>query len=76
MFRSFLDYETGSFECYFNTKIGLDYSNPYISPCLEFQRFKTHLYIKRILEGGYHVGYGSSALNESGVQVIYLLFIK
>ena len=32
--------------------IGLDYSNPYLSPFKEFQRFKHHPSIKSTLEGG------------------------
>jgi flavin-dependent dehydrogenase len=32
--------------------IGLDYSNPYISPFREFQRFKHHPSIKSVFEGG------------------------
>jgi flavin-dependent dehydrogenase len=32
--------------------IGLDYSNPYISPFREFQKFKHHPSVKTIFEGG------------------------
>jgi electron-transferring-flavoprotein dehydrogenase len=31
--------------------IGLDYKNPHLSPYDEFQRFKTHPSIKKIIEG-------------------------
>ncbi len=48
--------------------IGLDYKNPYLSPYLEFQRFKHHPEIKKILEGGRRINYGARALNEGGVQ--------
>lgn len=48
--------------------IGLDYPNPYMSPYLEFQRFKTHPYISKMLEGGKRIGYGARALNEGGLQ--------
>ena len=48
--------------------IGLDYKNPYLSPYMEFQRFKHHPDIKKILEGGRRVNYGARALNEGGVQ--------
>ncbi len=48
--------------------IGLDYKNPYLSPYLEFQRFKHHPEIKKILKGGRRINYGARALNEGGVQ--------
>ena len=50
--------------------IGLDYKNPYLSPYLEFQRFKHHPAIKKLLEGGRRINYGARALNEGGVQSI------
>lgn len=31
--------------------VGLDYSNPYLSPFKEFQRFKTHPYINKLFQG-------------------------
>ena len=48
--------------------IGLDYHNPYLSPYDEFQRFKTHPSIKKILEGGKRLSYGARALIEGGFQ--------
>ena len=48
--------------------IGLDYKNPYLSPYQEFQRFKHHPVIKKILQGGSRINYGARALNEGGVQ--------
>ena len=48
--------------------IGLDYQNPYMSPFDEFQRFKTHPSIKRIIEGGKRISYGARALIEGGLQ--------
>jgi len=48
--------------------IGLDYSNPHLSPFDEMQRFKTHPTIRPLLEGGRRVGYGARALTEGGVQ--------
>lgn len=50
--------------------IGLDYSNPYLSPFKEFQRFKHHPSIKSTLEGGTRISYGARALNEGGYQAI------
>lgn len=48
--------------------IGLDYKNPYLSPFEEMQRFKTHPFIKDMLEGGRRVSYGGRALVEGGLQ--------
>jgi len=48
--------------------IGLDYKNPYLSPYDEFQRFKTHTAIAKILNGGKRISYGARALIEGGLQ--------
>ncbi|MEZ5647908.1 MAG: electron transfer flavoprotein-ubiquinone oxidoreductase [Alphaproteobacteria bacterium] len=48
--------------------IGLDYTNPYLAPFEEFQRFKTHPAIRPIFEGGRRIAYGARALNEGGWQ--------
>ncbi|XP_071949414.1 electron transfer flavoprotein-ubiquinone oxidoreductase, mitochondrial-like [Antedon mediterranea] len=50
--------------------IGLDYTNPYLSPYKEFQRFKHHPAIKPTFEGGKRIAYGARALNEGGLQSI------
>ncbi|MBT3656066.1 MAG: NAD(P)/FAD-dependent oxidoreductase, partial [Alphaproteobacteria bacterium] len=50
--------------------VGLDYSNPHLSPFEEFQRFKTHPAVKSIFEGGRRVSYGARALNEGGFQSV------
>lgn len=48
--------------------VGLDYKNPYLSPYDEFQRYKSHPIIRRVLEGGKRISYGARAMNEGGVQ--------
>jgi|TARA_B110000037_G_scaffold217077_1_gene277353 electron-transferring-flavoprotein dehydrogenase len=50
--------------------VGLDYQNPYLSPYMEFQRFKHHPAIKHHLQGGRRISYGARALNEGGVQSV------
>ena len=50
--------------------VGLDYTNPWLNPYEEFQRFKTHPSVKRLLIGGERLGYGARALNEGGYQSI------
>ena len=47
---------------------GLDYKNPHLSPYEEFQRFKHHPAIAKLLRGGRRIGYGARALNEGGWQ--------
>lgn len=48
--------------------VGLDYSNPHLSPYEEFQRFKTHPAIRPTFEGGRRISYGARALSEGGYQ--------
>ncbi len=48
--------------------VGLDYSNPYLSPFQEFQRYKTHPTIAPTFEGAKRISYGARAINEGGFQ--------
>ncbi|MCS6945878.1 MAG: electron transfer flavoprotein-ubiquinone oxidoreductase [Sutterellaceae bacterium] len=48
--------------------VGLGYSNPYLSPFEEFQRYKTHPAIRPFLEGGKRVAYGARAIVAGGLQ--------
>ena len=50
--------------------LSLDYSNPYLSPFEELQRWKTHPAIRAEIEGGRRVSYGARAINEGGWQAI------
>uniref|UniRef100_A0AAR2J3Y3 Electron transfer flavoprotein-ubiquinone oxidoreductase n=1 Tax=Pygocentrus nattereri TaxID=42514 RepID=A0AAR2J3Y3_PYGNA len=50
--------------------VGLDYTNPYLSPFREFQRWKHHPSIAPTLEGGSRIAYGARALNEGGFQSV------
>jgi len=49
--------------------VGLDYSNPYLSPFEEFQRFKTHPNIRWYFEGktAKRLAYGARALTVGGL---------
>ncbi|BCF96102.1 hypothetical protein PPGU19_006710 [Paraburkholderia sp. PGU19] len=47
--------------------VGLGYSNPYLSPFEEFQRYKTHPSIRAFLEGGKRVSYGARAITAGGL---------
>ena len=48
----------------------LDYSNPYVSPYQEFQRWKHHPLIAETLKGGKRVAYGARAINDGGWQSV------
>lgn len=50
--------------------VHLNYSNPYLSPFEEFQRFKTHPAIAHILKSGCRTAYGARVLSEGGWQSI------
>jgi electron-transferring-flavoprotein dehydrogenase len=56
--------------------IGLDYKNPHLSPFDEFQRFKTHPTIKKIIDGGKRISYGVRALIEGGIQSLPKMFMS
>jgi len=50
--------------------VHLNYTNPYLSPFEEFQRFKTHPLVRDTFEGGKRLAYGARALTEGGYQSV------
>ena len=50
--------------------VGLDYRNPYQDPFKDFQLFKTHRSVERILRGGKLIGYGARTLTEGGINAM------
>ena len=48
--------------------VGLGYSNPYLNPYEEFQRYKTHSAIRGFFEGGKRIAYGARAIAAGGLQ--------
>ena len=48
----------------------LNYTNPYLSPFQEMQRWKTHPAIAALLKGGKRVSYGARAISDGGLQSI------
>jgi electron-transferring-flavoprotein dehydrogenase len=48
--------------------VGLAYTNPYLSPYEEFQRYKTHPAIREFFEGGKRIAYGARAITAGGLQ--------
>ena len=47
--------------------VGLDYTNPWLNPFEEMQRWKTHPRIRTFLEGGKRIGYGARAITAGGL---------
>ncbi len=50
--------------------VGLNYTNPYLSPFDEMQRFKTHPAIRETFAGARRVSYGARAISAGGFQSI------
>lgn len=46
----------------------LGYDNPHVSPFEEFQRFKQHPEVRKVLEGGERISYGARAIAKGGLQ--------
>jgi len=46
----------------------LSYTNPYLSPFQEMQRWKTHPAIAAVLKGAKRVSYGARAISDGGLQ--------
>ncbi|WP_019514983.1 electron transfer flavoprotein-ubiquinone oxidoreductase [Sphingomonas sp. Mn802worker] len=48
----------------------LNYTNPYVSPFQEMQKWKTHPEVAALLKGGKRVSYGARAISDGGLQSI------
>jgi electron-transferring-flavoprotein dehydrogenase len=48
--------------------VGLGYSNPYLNPFEELQRYKTHPHIRLFFEGGKRIAYGARAITAGGIM--------
>ena len=55
---------------YLGLVVHLSYDNPTLSPFGEFQRFKQHPAIARLLAGGRRLSYGARAMTSGGLQSI------
>ncbi|RUO55876.1 electron transfer flavoprotein-ubiquinone oxidoreductase [Pseudidiomarina homiensis] len=53
-------------QVYVGLIVDLNYANPYLNPFQEFQRFKTHPEIAKVLNGGKRVTYGARAIAKGG----------
>jgi electron-transferring-flavoprotein dehydrogenase len=63
-------YHASDRQIYVGFIVALDYSNPYLSPFEEFQRWKRHPRVRRFLEGGERIAYGARAVNKGGLQCL------
>jgi electron-transferring-flavoprotein dehydrogenase len=50
--------------------VHLNYTNPWLYPYMEFQRFKHHPLIEPVLRGGRRIAYGARAITEGGFQSV------
>ena len=48
--------------------VDLSYSNPHLSPYDEFQRFKHHPVIKKVISGGKRISFGARAIIKGGLN--------
>ena len=49
---------------------GLDYRDPLIDPHAEFQKYKTHPFVAKLLEGGKMIRYGAKAIAAGGMHAM------
>jgi len=63
-------YHANDRRIYLGLVVHLDYRNPTLSPFDEFQRFKQHPAIARLLQGATRISYGARALTSGGFQAI------
>ncbi len=61
-------YHAAGQQVYLGLIVALNYSNPWLDPYAEFQRWKHHPRISRFIEGGKRVFYGARAVNKGGLQ--------
>lgn len=63
-------YHLDNNQIYLGFVVHLNYKNPHLFPYMEFQRFKHHPKISKLLQGGKRVAYGARAISEGGWQSI------
>ncbi len=63
-------YHLDNNQVYVGYIVDLNYKNPYLYPYMEFQRFKHHPAIAKVLEGGKRTAYGARAVTKGGFQSI------
>jgi electron-transferring-flavoprotein dehydrogenase len=63
-------YHLNDNQVYVGYIVDLNYKNPFLSPYMEFQRFKHHPKIKKLLTGGKRLAYGARVVTKGGFQSI------
>ena len=63
-------YHLDNNQVYVGYIVDLNYKNPYLFPYMEFQNFKHHPKIAKLLKGGKRVAYGARAVTKGGIQSI------
>jgi len=63
-------YHAADRQVYLGFVVALSYSNPYLSPFEEFQRWKLHPRIRAVLDGATRLSYGARAVNKGGLQAL------
>ncbi len=63
-------YHLDNNQVYIGFIVDLNYKNPHLFPYMEFQRWKHHPKIAKVLEGGKRVSYGARAVTKGGFQSI------
>lgn len=61
-------YHLDNNQVYVGYIVDLNYKNPHLFPYMEFQRYKHHPRIAKVLEGGKRVAYGARAVTKGGYQ--------
>ena len=63
-------YHLNNNQVYVGYIVDLNYKNPFLSPYMEFQKFKHHPKIESLLRGGKRIAYGARAVTKGGLQSI------
>ena len=63
-------YHLNNNQVYVGYIVDLNYKNPFLSPYMEFQQFKHHPKIEKLLRGGKRIAYGARAVTKGGLQSI------
>ena len=63
-------YHLDNNQVYVGYIVDLNYRNPHLFPYMEFQRFKHHPEVAKVLSGGKRVAYGARAVTKGGFQSI------
>ena len=63
-------YHIDNNQVYVGFIVDLNYKNPHMFPYMEFQRWKHHPAIAKVLEGGKRVSYGARVVTKGGIQSI------